>query len=71
MGSLGIMGKEQLFTKATTKQLGLCEVRIKTEYPCTHQAVVEFHGIPFCEQCVCEQEAYFAIGELESVGTYR
>jgi hypothetical protein len=63
---MGIMGKEHLLTKATTKQRGLCQVRSKTEHPCTHQATVEFHGIPFCEQCVREQEAYFDIGELET-----
>jgi hypothetical protein len=26
--------------------------------------VVEIQGIPFCEACAREQEAYFAIGEL-------
>jgi hypothetical protein len=26
--------------------------------------VVEIWGIPFCEACAREQEAYFAIGEL-------
>jgi hypothetical protein len=26
--------------------------------------VVEIRGIPFCETCAREQEAYFAIGEL-------
>jgi hypothetical protein len=26
--------------------------------------VVEIGGIPFCEACAREQEAYFAIGEL-------
>jgi hypothetical protein len=26
--------------------------------------VVEIRGIPFCEGCAREQEAYFAIGEL-------
>jgi len=25
---------------------------------------VEIRGVPFCEACACEQEAYFAIGEL-------
>jgi hypothetical protein len=25
---------------------------------------VEIRGIPFCESCAREQEAYFAIGEL-------
>ena len=39
-------------------------MRSKTEHPCPHQAVVEIRGIPFCEGCAREQEAYFAIGEL-------
>ena len=26
--------------------------------------MVEIRGIPFCETCAREQEAYFAIGEL-------
>ena len=50
-------------SEATTKQ-GLCQVRSKTERPCPHQAVLEIGGIPFCEACAHEQEAYFAIGEL-------
>ena len=60
------MGKEHLLTKATTRQLGLCQVRSKTEHPCTHQAVVKIHGMPFCGSCAREQEAYFAIGEIET-----
>ena len=48
---------------ASTKP-GPCQVRSKTEYPCLHQAVMEIRGIPFCERCAREQEAYFAIGEL-------
>lgn len=36
----------------------------KTGSPCPRPAVVEIRGIPFCEPCVREQEAYFAIGEL-------
>ena len=43
-----------------------CQVRSKTESPCVHRAVVEIRGIPFCEACAREQEAYFAIGELMS-----
>ena len=39
-------------------------MRSKTESPCLHMAVVEIQGIPFCEGCAREQEAYFAIGEL-------
>ena len=50
--------------EATTEQRGPCQVRSKTEHPCPHRAVVEIQGIPFCEGCAREQEAYFAIGEL-------
>jgi hypothetical protein len=52
-----------LLIGATTK-LGPCQVRSKTERPCLHQAVMEIWGIPFCELCAREQEAYFAIGKL-------
>ncbi len=48
---------------ATTK-LGPCQVRSKTEHPCPNQAVMEIWGIPFCEACAREQEAYFDIGKL-------
>ena len=41
-----------------------CQVRSRTQSPCLNQAVVEIQGIPFCEACAREQEAYFAIGEL-------
>ena len=47
-----------------TPKLGPCQVRSKTDQPCTHQAVVEIWGIPFCEACAREQEAYFDIGKL-------
>ena len=43
---------------------GPCQVRSRTQSPCLKQAVVEILGIPFCEACAREQEAYFAIGEL-------
>lgn len=49
--------------EATTKP-GSCQVGSETERPCTHLAVVEIRGIPFCEACARKQEAYFAIGEL-------
>ena len=39
-------------------------MRSKTESPCLRRAIVEIRGIPFCEACAREQEAYFAIGEL-------
>ncbi len=45
-------------------KLGLCQMRSKTQCPCPDQAVTEIWGIPFCESCAREQEAYFAIGEL-------
>ena len=50
-------------SEAMTK-LGLCHVRSKTESPCLGRAEVEIRGIPFCDACAREQEAYFAIGEL-------
>ena len=39
-------------------------MRSNTESPCSRRAEVEIRGIPFCEACAREQEAYFAIGEL-------
>jgi hypothetical protein len=56
-------GEEVLLIRATTK-LGPCQVRSKTERPCPNQAVMEIWGVPFCESCAREQEAYFAIGKL-------
>jgi hypothetical protein len=56
-------GQEVILIGAATK-LGSCQVRSKTEHPCLHQAVREIWGIPFCERCAREQEAYFAIGNL-------
>jgi hypothetical protein len=50
-------------TEATTKP-GPCQVRSKTESPCSRRAEVEILGILFCEACARKQEAYFAIGEL-------
>jgi hypothetical protein len=50
--------------KGATTKLGPCQVRSKTEHPCPHRAVTEIQGIPFCEPCAREQEAYFAIGNL-------
>ena len=57
-------GQEVILIGAATKKLGQCQVRSKTEHPCPHQAVTEIWGIPFCEQCAREQEAYFVIGNL-------
>jgi predicted Fe-S protein YdhL (DUF1289 family) len=61
-GSL-IRKRKVLFIDAVTQQ-GPCQVRSRTQSPCLHRAVVEVRGIPFCEACAREQEAYFAIGEL-------
>ena len=52
------------FIDAVTQQRPSCQVRSRTQSPCLHQAVVEIRGIPFCEACARQQEAYFAIGEL-------
>ena len=49
--------------EAATK-LGTCQVRSGTDHPCLEPAAVEILGVPFCERCAREQEAYFAIGEL-------
>jgi hypothetical protein len=53
-----------IFLIGTATKLGACQVRSKTDRPCPHQAVMEIWGIPFCELCAREQEAYFAIGKL-------
>jgi hypothetical protein len=55
---------EEIFLIGATTKLGPCQVRSKTERPCPHQAVLEIWGVPFCEACAREQEAYFAIGKL-------
>src|SRR5215204_3326338 len=55
--------RKVLLTQAT-RTPGSCQVRSKTESPCLRRAEVEIQGIPFCEACAREQEAYFAIGEL-------
>jgi hypothetical protein len=55
---------EDVLKTEATKKLGLCQVGSKTDRPCPRLAVVEIRGVPFCERCACEQEAYFAIGEL-------
>ena len=55
---------EALLKTEATKKLGLCQVGSKTDHPCLRLAVVEIRGVPFCERCAREQEAYFAIGEM-------
>jgi hypothetical protein len=56
--------KEVLLAGATTERREPCQVRSKTDHPCPHRAAVEICGVPFCEPCAHEQEAYFAVGEL-------
>ena len=41
-----------------------CHVRSGTDNPCGRPALVKIRGVPFCEPCAREQEAYFTIGEL-------
>jgi hypothetical protein len=55
---------EDLLKTEATKKLGRCQVGSRTDHPCPRQAVVEIRGIPFCERCAHEQEAYFTIGEM-------
>jgi hypothetical protein len=55
---------EDLLKPMVATELGPCQVRSKTDRPCPRPAVVEIWGMPFCERCAYEQEAYFAIGEL-------
>ena len=48
----------------STTERGPCRVRSETDHPCPRPAVVRICGVPFCERCAREQEAYFAVGEL-------
>ena len=50
-----------------TSGMDICQVRIGTDDPCLRLASVEILGVPFCESCAREQEAYFAIGELTRI----
>ena len=55
---------EDVLKTEATKKLGQCQVGSETDRPCPRQAVIEIRGVPFCEQCAREQEAYFALGEM-------
>ncbi len=57
-------GKEDLLRPEATTERGACQVRSGTDHPCPRPAVVKICGVPFCERCAREQEAYFAVGEL-------
>ncbi|MEJ7815327.1 MAG: hypothetical protein WKF53_09140 [Rubrobacter sp.] len=48
----------------TTKRHDACRVGSETDHPCPCRAMVEIRGVPFCETCAREQEAYFAVGRL-------
>ena len=54
----------------TITELGMCGVRSGADSPCRRLAVVKIRGVPFCERCAHEQEAYFAIGELTEEPQY-
>ncbi len=41
-----------------------CQVRSRTDSPCSRRAEVEILGVAFCGPCARRQEAYYAIGEL-------
>ena len=56
-------------TKAMA-QLGKCQVGGETDRPCRRPAAVKIRGIPFCEPCAREQEAYFTIGELTEISRH-
>src|SRR5215210_724673 len=59
-----IVVMEDVLKTEATKKLGQCQVGSRTDRPCPRQAVIEIRGVPFCERCAREQEAYFAIGEM-------
>jgi hypothetical protein len=55
---------EDVLKTEATKKLGQCQVGSRTEHPCPRLAVVEICGVPFCNRCARDQEAYFIIGEM-------
>jgi len=52
--------KENALIRATEP----CQVRSGTHASCHRPASVRIGGVPFCEPCAREQEAYFAVVEL-------
>jgi hypothetical protein len=56
-------GTEGSLTEVTRKP-GPCQVRSKTENPCSRSAEAEILSVAFCGPCARQQEVYFAIGEL-------
>ncbi len=55
--------KENLST-TITEAPEPCQVRSGTDDPCHRLASVRIGGVPFCEPCARQQEAYFSIGEF-------
>jgi hypothetical protein len=60
--AFGLAGSGKVYLTRTKKQTGPCQVGSETERPCPNRATVEIQGIPFCEKCAREQEAYFEVG---------
>jgi hypothetical protein len=56
--------RRKVLLSEATRTPGSCQVRSKTESPCSRRAEVDILGIPFCGPCARQQEAYFAIGGL-------
>ncbi len=54
----------KVFLSETMTEPAACRVRSGTDRPCHRRAAVKIRGVPFCEPCAREQEAYFAIGEI-------
>ena len=65
-GRLMLLNASNALSRFATTKMGPCQVRSKTEHPCPHQAVMKIWGIPFCEPCAREQEAYLAIGKAHN-----
>ncbi len=55
---------EEKHSTDVTKAPRSCLVRSGTDDPCHRPASVRIGGVPFCEPCAREQEAYFTVGEL-------
>lgn len=49
---------------SSSGKLEKCQVGRETERPCPNLAAVEIRGVPFCEGCAREQEAYFTVGGI-------
>ncbi len=61
---MDISREKEDFLTTTTTEPGSCQARSGAKHPCRRPAAVKIWGVPFCEPCAREQEAYFAIGAL-------